>query len=132
MFISVYTLWYSRADSCKAITCRVWLNSPMESSSPCAFVIHRYILVMSATVYMYSYWLLCLFDLILYVPDNNISVMSGQVFMGLTSKASCSKTQRSASGEARTATPRSRVKHSTCTTDPPRSYYWLRHTHAMN
>ena len=29
--------------------------------------------------------LFCLFDLILYVPGNNLSVMSGQVFMGWTS-----------------------------------------------
>ena len=50
----------------------------------------------------------CLFDLVLYVPVNNFSVMSGRVFLGLAStkqariNVSCTRTQRSDAGEART------------------------------
>ena len=49
-----------------------------------------------------------LFVLILYVPVNDFSVMSEQVFLGWTStkqRKSCSTTQHSASGEARTHIP---------------------------
>ena len=59
-----------------------------------------------------------LFVLIIYIPVNNFSVMSGHIFPGWTNtkqriKCLCSRTQCNASSEARTATPRSRVKHST-------------------
>ena len=51
----------------------------------------------------------CLFDLILYVPVNNFSVMLGQVFLGWTSTkqgyVSCSRTQLYDAGEARTRGP---------------------------
>ena len=52
-----------------------------------------------------------LFDLILYITVNNISVTSGQVFLGWTSSklgldnVSCSKTQRSDASDARTHGP---------------------------
>ena len=54
-----------------------------------------------------------LFGLILYIPVNNFSVMLGQVFLGLTSTKHCSRTQHTASIEAPTANPGTRVKHST-------------------
>ena len=52
----------------------------------------------------------CLFDLIIYVPVNNLSVTSGRGFLGWTSRlariyVSCSRTQRSNAGEARTRGP---------------------------
>ena len=66
-----------------------------------------------------------LFDLILYVSVNNLSVTSGQVFLhGLNQylariNVSCSRTQHNDAGEARNAVHRSRAKHST--TEPLRS-----------
>ena len=45
------------------------------------------------------------FDLILYVPVNNLSVMSGQVLLGWTSTKSCSRTKRSDASRARTHGP---------------------------
>ena len=57
-----------------------------------------------------------LFDLILYVPANDFSVMSGRVFLSLTSTKQglmClaqGHHQRSDAGEP--ATPQSQVKHS--------------------
>ena len=48
-----------------------------------------------------------LFDLILYVPVNNFSVMSGQVFLGFNS------TEQGLMSLEQPETPRSLVKHST-------------------
>ena len=51
----------------------------------------------------------CLFDLILYVPVNNFSVMSGRVFLGWTSTKQglmcLARTQRSDTDEDRTLNP---------------------------
>ena len=56
--------------------------------------------------------LFCLLDLILYIPVNNFSVMSGQVFLGQTStkqwiNVSCSREQHSdfPSRESQTSNP---------------------------
>ena len=73
------------------------------------------------------YWHICLFYLILYIPANIFSVMSGWVFLGLTSTKQ--RTKCLAQGHnavppvsLQSATSRSRVKHSTI--EPPRSLYW--------
>ena len=54
-----------------------------------------------------SQWFL--FDLVLYIPVNNLSVMSGRIFLGWTSTKLglmfCSRTQRSGAGEAGTPGP---------------------------
>ena len=62
--------------------------------------------------------LFCLFDLILYSPVNNFSVMSGLVFLGLTGtkqRLMCLAQGSNAVMPVRLkpATPQSRVKHST-------------------
>ena len=64
-----------------------------------------------------------LFDLILYVPVKSFPVMSGQVFLGLTStkqRIKCLAQEHHTVAPMRLlpATPRSQVKHST--TEPPR------------
>ena len=71
----------------------------------------------------------CLFDLILYVPVNNFSVMSGQVFLGCTSTKQgllCLAQGHNAVMPVRleTATPRPRVKRST--TEPLHSIRRIR------
>ena len=56
------------------------------------------------------------FDLILYVPVNNLSVMSGRVFLGWTSiKDKCVLLKETTKwhSETQTRAPLSRVKHST-------------------
>ena len=68
----------------------------------------------------------CLFDLILYVPVNNLSVMSGQVFLCSTSTKQgllCYAQGHNAVTPVRLkpTTTRSRVKNST--TEPLRSLY---------
>ena len=45
------------------------------------FIIHAIFRLIGRLIVLHY----CLFDLILNIPVNNLSVMSGQVFMGLTS-----------------------------------------------
>ena len=52
-----------------------------------------------------TYMTVCLFDLILYVPVNNFSLMSGWAFLGSRINVSCSRTQHSDAHEARTRSP---------------------------
>ena len=70
--------------------------------------------------------LICLFDLILYIPVNNFIVMLGRVFLGRTSPKQglmCLAQGHNAETLARleTAALQSRVKHST--TEPMRSLH---------
>ena len=65
---------------------------------------------------------ICLFDLILYIPVNNFSVMLGRVFLGWSSTRQglmCLAQGHNAVPRLELASPRSRVKHST--TEPLRS-----------
>ena len=66
--------------------------------------------------------MICLFDLIINVPVNIFSVMSGWVFLGLTStkqRIKCLAQGHNAVPPVRLepAAPQSRIKHST--TEPP-------------
>ena len=61
-------------------------------------------------------WFFVYFDLILYLPINNFSVMLGQVFLRWTStkqRLICLAQRHNAVTPVRLATPRSPVKHST-------------------
>ena len=102
------------------------LSTLTNSSFPFCLVCYMYQFSISFIIPILS--IVCLFDLILLLPINNLSVIKGQVFLGRTSTKlglMCLTHGHNAVTPVRLdpVAPRSPVKHST--TEPLRSHHFI-------